>query len=205
MRRNLPVVITFITALFVLAALFLQGQAGSFLPYLLDLAILLLAVSSLMALAYLLLRQLKKIRQHPGKSIPNLVMVLAFVVTLVAGLVFGVENPAYNRWVAAIQRPLQSSLLGLSALVMASAGLKFFQHRGVNTLSLSFGLSAVFFLLLGMNVSRLVINPQLDAALLTLSQIPLIGARGLVIGIALGALLLALRIVFGIERPFDER
>jgi Na+/H+ antiporter NhaA len=88
---------------------------------------------------------------------------------------------------------------------MASAGLKLFQRKGIDALSVSFGLSAVFFLLLGMNISRLVINPQLDAALLTLSQIPLIGARGLIIGISLGALLLALRIVFGIERPFDER
>jgi hypothetical protein len=205
MRKVVPVVITAISALFVLAALFFQGQIGPYLPYVLDLTILLMAVSVIMALAYLLVRQINKIRLNPGKSIPNMVLVLSFVVTLVTGLIFGVQNPVYNRWVAAIQRPLQSSLLGLSALVMASAGLKLFQRKGIDALSVSFALSAVFFLLLGMNISRLVINPQLDAALLTLSQIPLIGARGLIIGISLGALLLALRIVYGIERPFDER
>ena len=205
MRRGLPVAISGITGLFVLGALFFKGQIGSYLPYVLDLAILLMAVSALVALAYLLTLQVKKIRQNPAKSVPNLVMVLAFVVTLAAGLVFGVQNPNYNRWVAAFQRPLQSSLLGLSALVMASAALKLFQRKGIDSFTVSFGLSAVFFLLLGMNISRLVINPQLDAALLTLSQLPLVGARGLLIGISLGALLVALRIVFGIERPFDER
>lgn len=205
MRRGILVAITAISAVFVLAALFLQGQISSYLPYVLDLVILLLAVSVLVALAYLLIRQIKKIRQNPTKSAPNFVLVLAFLVTLVAGLVFGVDNPVYNRWVAAIQRPLQASLLGLSALVMASGALKLFQRKGLDALSISFSLSAVFFLLLGMNISRLVINPQLDAALMTLSQLPIIGARGLLIGISLGALLIALRIVLGIERPFDER
>lgn len=205
MRRGILVAITAISAVFVLAALFLQGQIGSYLPYVLDLVILLLAVSVLVALAYLLIRQIRKIRQNPTKSAPNFVLVLAFLVTLVAGLVFGVDNPVYNRWVAAIQRPLQASLLGLSALVMASGALKLFQRKGLDALSISFSLSAVFFLLLGMNISRLVINPQLDAALMTLSQLPIIGARGLLIGISLGALLIALRIVLGIERPFDER
>lgn len=205
MRRGILVAITAISAVFVLAALFLQGQIGSYLPYVLDLVILLLAVSVLVALAYLLIRQIKKIQQNPARSAPNFVLVLAFLVTLVAGLVFGVDNPVYNRWVAAIQRPLQASLLGLSALVMASGALKLFQRKGLDALSISFSLSAVFFLLLGMNISRLVINPQLDAALMTLSQLPIIGARGLLIGISLGALLIALRIVLGIERPFDER
>ena len=204
MQRVLPIAIGGVTGFFVLGELFFKGQIGSYLPYVLDLAILLMTVSALVALAYLVTQQVKKIRQDPAKSVPNMVMVLAFVVTLAAGLIFGVQNPAYNRWVAAIQRPLQSSLLALSALVMASAALKLFQRKGINAFTVSFGLSAVFFLLLGMNISYLVINPQLDAALLTLSQLPLVGARGLLIGISLGALLLALRIVFGIERPFDE-
>ena len=205
MRRAFPIGISILTALFVLLALFLQGQMGAYLSYVLDLAILLMAAGVLLAIAFLLIRQVNKIRQNPSKSAPNIVLILAFAITLIAGLIFGVENPVYNRWIAAIQRPLQASLLGLSALVMASAALKLFQRKGVDALSISFSLSAVFFLLMGMNISRIVINPQLDAALLTISQIPLIGARGLLIGISLGALLLALRIVFGIERPFDER
>jgi cytochrome bd-type quinol oxidase subunit 2 len=205
MRRGLPIAITVITGLFALVALFLRGLIGSYLPYVLDLAILLMAAGVLMALAFLIIKQVNKIRQAPVKSVPSMVLVLAFAVTLVAGLVFGVENPVYNRWVSAIQSPLQASLLGLSALVMSSAALKLFRRKGIDSLSVSFTLSAVFFLLLGMNISHLVINPQLDVVLLTLSQLPLIGARGLLIGISLGALLVALRIVFGIERPFDER
>jgi hypothetical protein len=205
MRRGLPIAITVITGLFALVALFLRGPIGSYLPYVLDLAILLMAAGVLLALTFLIIKQVNKIWQAPGKSVPSMVLVLAFAVTLVTGLVFGVENPVYNRWVGAIQSPLQASLLGLSALVMASAALKLFQRKGIDSLSVSFTLSAVFFLLLGMNISRLVINPQLDAVLLTLSQLPLIGTRGLLIGISLGALLVALRIIFGIERPFDER
>lgn len=205
MRRSVPFAITTITTVFVLVALFFQGQIGAYLPYLLNLAILLMAVSVLLGLAFMLIRQINKIRQNPKKSAPNMVLLLAFLVTLIAGLVYGVENPIYNRWVGAIQRPLQASLLGLSAFVMVSAAVKLFQRKGLNALTVSFGLSAVFFLLLGMNISRLVINPQLDAVLMTLSQLPMIGARGLLIGISLGGLLIALRIVIGIERPFDER
>jgi cytochrome bd-type quinol oxidase subunit 2 len=205
MRRVVPVAITTVSALLVLVALFFQGQIGFYLPYVLYLAIVLMAFSVLIALAFLLIRQINKIRQNPARSAPNTVLVIAFVVTLVAGLIFGVDNAVYTRWVAAIQRPIQAGLLGLSALVMASAALKLFQRKGIDAFSLSFGLSAVFFLLLGMNISHLVINPQLDAALMTLNQLPLIGARGLLIGISLGGLLIALRIVLGIERPFDER
>jgi len=37
-----------------------------------------------------------------------------------------------------------------------------------------------------------------------LEALPLVGMRGLLIGMGLGALLLGLRIVLGLERPYGE-
>ncbi|MEA4812448.1 MAG: hypothetical protein VB108_07765 [Anaerolineaceae bacterium] len=205
MKPRFNAILSTVIGITVLAGLFLQAKLIPFLPYLLDFVILLTAASTLIAIAFLLLRHLRRIGKGSSQTVLSIVLVVSFGLTFIGGLVFGVDNPDYSYWVAAIQRPLQASLLGLSALVMAAAALKLFQRKGVNLLTISFGLSAFFFLLLGMNISHLFRSPQVEVWLTSLSQVPLIGARGLLIGMGIGGLFIAVRILFGIERPYDER
>ncbi len=46
-------------------------------------------------------------------------------------------------------RPLESALLGLVAIVLASLSLKFFYQRGWNALTISFAVSALVFFVFG--------------------------------------------------------
>ena len=205
MPRRLPAWLASLTALLTLAGFIFQAQLGPYLPWLFHLEVLLLGGAALVAIGHLLLRSSRKIGKNPSQTIPSLVLLISFFTTLIAGLLLGLDDPEFLKWVSAVQRPLQSSLLGLTALLMLAAALKFYQRRGVNALTVSFGLSAIFFLLIGMNASALLADPRLDAVLLNLSQLPLIGTRGLLIGLALGGLIIALRVVIGVERPYDER
>lgn len=66
-------------------------------------------------------------------------------------------------------------------------------------LTVSFGFSALVFLFLNLGFLRQDSNPGLSQLFSTLQRLPMVGARGLLIGVALGALLMALRVLFGQE------
>ena len=86
----------------------------------------------------------------------------------------------------------------------AAAALRLFHQRGWSALTISFGISALVFLVLGLGWLQALQIPQLDIVIGYLEALPLVGMRGLLIGMGLGALLLGLRIVLGLERPYGE-
>jgi hypothetical protein len=116
----------------------------------------------------------------------------------------GVDNPAYLKWVGAIQRPLEVSLLGLVALIMTSAAVQVFRNRGWSPLTVSFGLSAIFFLLIALGLLQTLEVPQIATVIGYIRQLPLVGARGLLIGVAIGAVMMAIRVLLGSERPYSD-
>jgi len=87
---------------------------------------------------------------------------------------------------------------------MAAAALRLFHQRGWSALTVSFGISALVFLVLGLGWLQALQIPQLDIVIGYLEALPLVGMRGLLIGMGLGALLLGLRVVLGLERPYGE-
>jgi len=134
----------------------------------------------------------------------SIILISAFLVSFIGALVLGLENSAYLRWVAAVQLPLETSLLGLAALVMTGAALQIFRSRGWSLLTISFGISALVFLVISLGLLQALNIPLLSTVIAYLQRLPLIGARGLLIGIGIGALLTGLRVLFGLERSWGE-
>lgn len=204
MKKALPIIVAIATGVFVLVALLLQLQLGSWLELLLNWAIILAAMAALVAMATLLLAHTHRIFRVQHGFIYSLVLVGAFLASFLGGMIAGVENPTYLRWIAAIQLPVEASILGLAALVLTTAALRLFHNRGWSPLTVAFGISALVFLILELGWLQALQIPQLDKAISYLEALPLIGARGLLIGMGLGALLVGLRILLGIERPYGE-
>jgi len=204
MRRALPVIVAIITGVFILVALVLPVSLGGYLSIVLRWAIVVGAMALLVAIAHLFLAQWRRLMRGNKGSLYSLVFVLVFLLSLAGGLVLGVDDANYRLWVASIQKPLEVSLLGLLALVMTSAIVQFYRARGWSPLTLAFGISALVFLVIGLGFLQALNIVQLTAALRVFEQLPLIGARGLLLGVATGALLLGLRVLFGLQRPWGD-
>jgi hypothetical protein len=204
MKRALPVIVAIITGVFILVALVLPVSLGGYLSIVLRWAIVVGAMALLVAIAHLFLAQWRRLMRGNKGSLYSLVFVLVFLLSLAGGLVLGVDDANYRLWVASIQKPLEVSLLGLLALVMTSAIVQFYRARGWSPLTLAFGISTLIFLVIGLGFLQALNIVQLNAALRVFEQLPLIGARGLLLGVAIGALLLGLRVLFGLQRPWGD-
>ncbi|MFZ3069886.1 MAG: hypothetical protein WA110_02020 [Anaerolineaceae bacterium] len=204
MKKTLPVIVAIATGLFVLLALLLQPTLGGFLEILLNWAIIVASMAALVAIATLMLTHWRRIVQGKKGFIYSIVLLAAFLISFVGGVLLGVDNPGYLKWIASIQVPLEVSLLGLAALVMTSAAVQVFRSRGWSPMTVSFGISVLVFLVLSLGILQALQIPQLDLVIGYLQKLPVIGARGLLIGIAIGALLMGLRVLFGMERPYGD-
>ena len=204
MKKIVPLIVATVTTLFVMAGIFFRESLGGWLSVVLNWAIVLSSVALLVVLARLLFTHIGYIARGRQGFIYSLVAVSAFLITLIAGFLFGVDNPTFLKWIAGIMRPLESALLGLVAIVLASLSLKFFYQRGWNALTISFAVSALVFLFLGLGVLQAIDYPPLQRVIQAVEGLPMIGARGLLIGVTLGAILMGMRVLIGAERPYDD-
>ena len=199
MKRPLPLIVGVLSGLVVLAAMFFVPQGGSILATVLNWMIIVAGVALLVAIASLVLTHLRFIANGKKGFLLSLVLVISFLATLVFGLLRGVDNPVFLKWVGAVIRPIETALLGLVALVMMSAAMKIFRERGWSALTVSFGVSAIIFLILGLGFLQNLNFPALNEVITFVEGLPMIGARGLLIGIGIGLLMMAFRVLFGME------
>ena len=123
--------------------------------------------------------------------------ILAFVVTLAAGLWLTPANAGYQRVVTAIQAPVEMSLLALLAFSLAYASLRLLQRRR-DLMSIVFVISAVVFLFLFSGFL-----PAAGNVFGFLQRLPMAGARGILLGVAAGSVMTGLRILLGADRPYS--
>jgi hypothetical protein len=199
MKRALPLIAGILSGLVVLAAMFFVPQSGGILAMVLNWVIIVAGVALLVAIASLVLTHLRFIARGKKGFLLSLVLVISFLATLIFGLIRGVDDPVFLKWVGAVIRPIETALLGLVALIMMSAAMKIFRERGWSALTVSFGVSAVIFLILGLGFLQNLNIPVLTEVIRLVETLPMIGARGLLIGIGIGLLMMAFRVLFGME------
>jgi hypothetical protein len=103
-----------------------------------------------------------------------------------------------------IQIPVETSLLAILAVTMLFASLRIIRTRGWTLMSASFLISALISLILNLHY----LNPAIGTAgaewLEFVRRLPLAGLRGILIGIALGGLIVGLRVLLGMDRPYED-
>lgn len=199
MKRPLPLIVGVLSGLIVLGAMFIAPVGGSILGVVLNWVIIVAGMALLVAVASLVLTHLRFIVAGKKGFLLSLVLVISFLATLVFGLLRGVDDPVFLKWVGAVVRPIETALLGLVALIMMSAAMKIFRERGWSALTVSFGVSAVIFLVLGLGFLQNLNFPALNEVIRFVEGLPMIGARGLLIGIGIGLLMMAFRVLLGME------
>ncbi|HLO32006.1 MAG TPA: hypothetical protein VK249_22845 [Anaerolineales bacterium] len=185
----------------VLLGYFFPDQLESFRLILIDWAIIIAGMAVLIGIYNLVAVQMEKIRTRQKGGIYGVLLVVALIITFGLGLILGPEHPYMRLTVDAIIVPVEASLMAILAVTLIYASIRLLRRR-VDILSVIFLVVAVIFLI--------AVVPTPFSAVDTLQQFILQaagmfsggGARGLLIGIALGTLLTGLRVLFGVDRPY---
>ncbi len=164
-----------------------------------DWAIILAAIATWVGVANLLSVHLGKAQAGKSNAFYSVVVIVGFGATLLAGLFLGPNNDQFQRVVTDIQVPVEASLVAVLTVSLALASIRLLRRRA-NLLSVLFLAAAVVFLILDSGFLPL---EQISILVSALTRLPIAGARGIILGIALGSLATGLRILMGSDRPYS--
>ena len=143
---------------------------------------------------------MEKVRSRQKGSLYGVLLILSLIITFGFGLLLGPEAPLMRLAVDGVIVPVESALMAILAVTLIYASIRLLRRR-VDVMSVIFLAVAVLFLFAIMPTPFGQIPG--DQIILNLTgMISRGGARGLLIGIALGTLLTGLRVLFGIDRPY---
>ena len=195
-----PAVITGIAGLIVLLSyIFPVAMLVELRAMLVNIAVIIAGMALLLGFFRLLNFHLRRMQQHKsGYSAVALIVALLVFVVLIADRILNLGATAFV--FTAIIAPIQSSLGALLAIFLGAAAVRMAQRRR-SWGTLWFLLSAIVVLLTQIPVSS-------DSVLLPVRQLfdalAAGGLRGLLLGVALGTLAVAFRVLLTIDRPQGE-
>jgi hypothetical protein len=202
-KKIIPALIASATGLTVLAGYLFQDQLTPVLGLFINWGILLTGLASLIGIGYLVLMHVKRITHHQKGGFPSAVFLIAFLFTLGAGIILTPQSAVFRDWVLNIQVPVETSLLAILAVTLFYTSLHLIRTRGWTPMSIGFLISALFSLTLNIGYVQFQKGSQGAEWVLFIQRLPLAGLRGILIGMALGGLVVGLRVLLAIDRPYD--
>lgn len=188
--------------LFVLVGYFIQMDALVDLQMMLiDGAIFIAGWAVIVGIVNLVVVHTEKFRTRQKGGMYSVLLVISLVGTLGLGLLLGPENQYVRLAVDAIIVPVEASLMAILAVTLIYASIRLLRRR-VDVMSIVFLIVTVVFLIAIVPTPFSAIAPAQDFVLDIAGWFSRGGARGLLIGIALGTLLTGLRVLFGVDRPY---
>ena len=200
MKRIILSVVTIAAALLVLLDFFVEQEivdrAGSFIV---EGAVILGAFAMLLGLLNILAVHTTRVRKREHGWGYSIILVL----TVLVMLVLGIQGPGslLVSWVFRyVYSPLQATIFSLLAFFVASAAYRAFRVRSWETLLL---VAAGVIVLLGQVPVGKLIWDQLPVLKDWLLAVPVTaGARGILLGVALGTVIAGLRLLLFMDRPY---
>ena len=198
--RIVTVVLAIASGLIVLLGYFFPSQLDGLRELLIEWAVIIAGMAVLVGIANLAFVQLEKVRRRDKNGIYGAVLLISLILTFGMGLVFGPGHSYLLTLVNAIIIPVEASLLAILAVTLVYASIRLLRRR-TDMVSVIFLVSAVLFMIAVMPTP---FGPFPFDQLITyfLGMFSRGGARGLLIGVALGTLLTGLRVLFGVDRPY---
>lgn len=204
MRRG-PLLVTFVIGAALIAIFFIPHHAAQqFQTLILEWGSVVYAFALILGSLSLLLLHGNKVRAGGSQAKYSLTTVVALVAITGFGVIQGVEEgTVVNRIYNAVNAPLASTMFALLAFFIASAAFRAFRARNTEaTLLLATALVMMF--------GRVSIGEFVWAGFPALTEwlldVPNLAAkRGVAIGIGLGAVSTALKIILGIDRSYLGR
>ena len=195
------VIIAGATGVVVLAGYYVPPLAG-IRELLLQWAVILAAFALLVGVANLLMVHLKKMGRVKKGGIYSLILWVAFFITV--GVV-ALDGPDGSRSVFlfdSIQVPVEGSLMALLAVTLAVASIRLLRRRAGLFTYVFIG-TALLVLLGTVPLYGIGELPFLSQARTWISGVlSVAGARGILLGVALGTVATGIRVLMGVDRPY---
>lgn len=204
MKKILPIIIALLTGITILAGYFFQDALSPVLRVILDWFVLILGVASLIGIGSLLRLHFNKILSSQKGAFYSFILILFFLLTLIAGFVLTLENDFFQGLILTVQIPVEASFLSIMAATMLYTSLRFVRTRGWTPMSIGFLVSAVASLIFNLGYIQAQPGTVGAALLLFFKRLPKVGARGILLGMAIGGLVVGLRLLTTIDRPYGE-
>jgi hypothetical protein len=168
-------------------------------------AIILSGAAAVLGVFNLVLVHANKISAREKGSGYSGVLIIGLFATFVFGLAIGPSHPGMRLLISAVVIPVESTLMALLAVTLLYASVRLLRRRG----------NAMTWVFIGTTVLMLVASATLpfgEIGALTNFLHPWLqhvlamgGARGILIGMALGTLTTGLRVLVGADRPYGVK
>lgn len=204
MKKILPItnaIIAIASGVLVLLGYFFPAVRG-IQSILIGWAIILAAFALLLGIFNLVMVHWKKAGSEEPGSVYSIVLLISLILTMIIVSISG-PTGSWSLWVFnTFQVPVEISLLAVLAVILVYAGARLLSRRPKwNTILF---LVTVLVVLLG-SVPLFFFGEitPLNVVRGWLAQVPAVaGARGLLLGVALGTVATGLRILIGVDRPY---
>jgi hypothetical protein len=199
--RVLTAVTAIAAGILILGGYFFPALVGM-QTLLLNWAIILTGVAALVGIFNLISVHADKVRHGEKGSIYSALLVLSLTATFFLGVFLRPEHSAMKAVMNGIIIPTEAALMGILTISLLYAAIRLMRRR-VDLMSILFLLTAVFLLLGSATLPFVGDIPVIGTVARWVTQIWVLGGvRGILIGVALGALTTGLRVLFGADRPY---
>jgi hypothetical protein len=207
LKRVLPTAIAIAVGIFVLVAMFTQyGLLDDIGTYFIDTAVIIAAFALFLGVFNVLRVHARKIRERQTEGLYSFVLIAAMLIVLALGLPpipgqpSGPSQPIVQWIFDNIQAPIQASLSALIVLFIVTAAYRLLRVRNLESALM---LLVTLLVLAGqVTVGLVPVLPELKDWILDVPAMA--GVRGILLGVALGALLTGIRLLLGVERPYSD-
>jgi hypothetical protein len=202
MINRLAMIVALVVGVFMVGHYFVKTEMTDLIYVtLLDYYQIIFAVTMIIGGISLFRHQTVKLQRAPKQEWFSGVTVAAILFMVVAAALFGTGATSPYQWAFNnLQAPMQATTFALLAFFVASAAYRGFRIRSKPALVLA--LAAVI-VLIGRSAFGEMISQQLPVLAGWVLNNPSVAAkRGILIGVGLGSVATALRVILGIERSY---
>ncbi len=201
MRQQLPLTIIFVIGVFMALQYFVPHQSSEFIyEYALDWVIIIGVFAMALGLWSLFLVHFAKIQKKSAGWGYSTIAILGLVYMLIAGAIWGIEEGSpFMKIFWYIYTPIQATMFALLAFYIASAAYRAFRVRNILSTIL---LSAALLLMLRLIPIGPLSGPIQEIDRWILGVPNLAAKRAIIIGVGLGIVATAIKVVLGIERSY---
>lgn len=159
------------------------------------------ACALIVGIGAVLKNHIVRIQKRPNERFYSAVLVVAVIVMSALGFSGGIDQGSSFLWVFNhLQAPMQATVFSLLAFYVTSAAFRGFRARSVESTIL---IGAGLIVLIGRVPLGDLITPHLPATADWIVNVPALAAkRAILIGIGLGMVATALKVVSGVERTY---
>ncbi len=203
MKRRIPLLIVIILGFMFMAQVFIPHKISQdfYLVWYNSWIKAMSPFAMVLGLASLIMMHGMKIRRKAHNWPFSIVTIVGIVVTAIAGFVWGRDSGTPYMWIFEnMQMPLGATMFSLLAFYIASAAYKAFRARSAEATVL---LIAAIIVMLGRIPLGAAITHWIPDTTTWILNVPNLAAkRGIALGVGLGMVATALKIILGIERTY---